>query len=145
MTDKRVKHGELNGGNETVTYRRWKSMKRRVKIRDDYQGVVICERWLKSYAAFKDDMGECPSKLHTLDRILNDKGYEPGNCRWATGKEQQNNKKNNRRLSLTNGVTVTVAQWCEMNGIPESARNPVYIRVRNGCSPEEAIAGIKRN
>jgi hypothetical protein len=119
-------------------------MKRRVKIRKDYQGIAICERWLQSYAAFREDMGECPSKLHTLDRIENHKGYEPGNCRWATGKEQQNNKNNNRRMTLKDGSSVTVAQWCEMNQIPPNARNPVYVRIRKGFTPEEAVEGIKR-
>lgn len=61
-------------------------------------------------------MGACPSDKHTLDRIENSKGYEPDNCRWATMKEQQNNRTNNRILEYA-GKHMTAAQWAEAIGI----------------------------
>jgi hypothetical protein len=81
------------------------------------RGIKVCERWRKSFANFTTDMGPRPSAKHSLDRYPDQNGdYEPGNCRWATVKEQQNNKRTNRLLSH-NGRTQTMAQWAEEIGI----------------------------
>lgn len=56
------------------------------------RGVTVCDRWKTSLAAFVEDMGPKPSPNMTLDRVNNSKGYEPGNCRWATAKEQSENR-----------------------------------------------------
>lgn len=58
------------------------------------QGVRVCERWRTSFANFIADMGPRPSLRHTIDRYPETDGdYEPGNCRWATHKEQANNQR----------------------------------------------------
>lgn len=57
------------------------------------RGVTVCDRWRHSFQAFYEDMGPRPSKQYTLDRINNDGNYEPGNCKWSTQKEQQNNRR----------------------------------------------------
>lgn len=56
------------------------------------RGITVCERWMK-FENFLADMGERPEGL-TLERIENDKGYEPGNCKWATWEEQASNRRN---------------------------------------------------
>lgn len=55
------------------------------------RGITICSKWRESFASFLADVGERPSKDLTLERILNDVGYEPGNTKWATRLEQAHN------------------------------------------------------
>lgn len=100
----------------------WRSMRNRClnpKSRgyENYggRGIKVCDRWLGSFDNFKNDMGERLSGM-TLERINNDGDYEPSNCRWATRKEQQNNKRNNILMTL-NGVTKNVMEWSEELGI----------------------------
>lgn len=82
-------------GMEGRTYRIWKAMRSRCKPgykqESDYysRGISVCPRW-DDYSLFLSDMGECPED-HSIDRIDNDKGYEPSNCRWATAATQRRN------------------------------------------------------
>lgn len=87
-------HGETNP--MTPECLAWNSMNSRCRNHPRYVGrIFICERW-KSYENFLADMGRRPSKKHSLDRIDNDGNYEPSNCRWATAKEQCQNRRRYR-------------------------------------------------
>jgi hypothetical protein len=109
---------------KTRLYRIWAAMKRRCYNPNcqafkyyGASGVTVCERWRGSFANFAADMGEVPEGTQ-IDRFPNQAGnYEPGNCRWATRKEQMNNQSGNR-LVTHEGETLTVQQWSDRTGIP---------------------------
>jgi hypothetical protein len=84
-------------------YRAWRSMRRRVsqgnkKMTSLYseRGITICPEW-SSFEQFAQDMGPIPHRGWTLDRVDNDRGYEPGNCRWADCQVQSQNRRQNQR------------------------------------------------
>ena len=92
-----------HGHSRTRTHVTWKSMKARCSNPKSVQwrwyggaGVTVCSRWADSFENFLADMGERPEGM-TLDRFPNNRGnYEPGNCRWATPKQQADNRKSVR-------------------------------------------------
>lgn len=100
-----LKHGAAIRGQQTTEYVSWNSMWARctypcVRSSERYfgRGITVCQRW-ESFENFLSDMGPKPTPKHTIDRFPNTDGnYEPGNCRWATAKEQAANKRPRRRL-----------------------------------------------
>jgi len=84
---------------------------------DNYggRGISVCGRWDK-YQNFISDMGNRPTLKHTLDRIDNDGNYEPSNCRWATRKEQQRNRRTNHIIEF-NGESKNITDWSNDLGI----------------------------
>jgi hypothetical protein len=72
------------------------------------RGIAVCRRWQR-FDDFLADMGECPSKLHSIDRIYTAGDYEPSNCRWATRLEQSRNKTSTRLIEL-NGNVLTLPE-----------------------------------
>ena len=97
----KYKHGHSLNGKLSPTYQSWAQMKYRCQDSNrprfknwGGRGIKVCERWQK-FENFLADMGERP-KGKTLDRINNDGDYEPGNCRWATWKEQAHNRRDQK-------------------------------------------------
>lgn len=84
----------------TKEYKAWINMKRRCTAKETYhaynryggRGIKVCDRWKNSFENFLSDMGLKPTQKHSLDRINPDGNYEPNNCRWATMKQQRNNR-----------------------------------------------------
>ena len=130
-----------HGGHGTLTYARWKSMMQRCHQTGatnykDYggKGITVCDRW-HDFAAFRADMGECPGKSFTLDRIENTTGYEPGNCQWATMAQQNRNRSHCVELTH-NGRTMILRDWATEIGIsPNALAQRLYL----GWSTERAL------
>lgn len=128
-----VNKARTHGESGTALYNIWNSM--RMRCRPQYwehqhyydRGITVCDRW-NSYAAFKEDMGDRPSRLLSLDRIDVNKGYAPDNCRWATSKEQAVNRQNTIYLEV-DGKRLTLAEVSGRLGISVGA---LKSRIGNG-------------
>jgi hypothetical protein len=101
------------------------------------RGITVCARWLSSLDSFIEDMGERPSKHHSIDRICVDGNYEPDNCRWATRVEQANNTSRSIFIEAR-GIKMTVAQWAHLLKVNHSTLNHRRLR---GWSDSEIIEG----
>ena len=95
--------------------------------------ITIAPRW-DSFAAFAEDMGERPEGT-SLDRIDNDQGYSPDNCRWATPKQQIVNRSFTRWITWE-GITMCVADWERRMGLRE---RKLRDRLRYGWTLERAM------
>lgn len=128
------------------TYRIWIGMQTRCspsargKSKRLYfdRGIRVCDAWL-NYETFLGDMGHAPDGL-SLDRIDGSRGYEPGNCRWATAIEQANNTSANRHLEH-DGRRMTVAQWAAIVGIRP---NTLEYRILRGWSVQRALTAPRQ-
>jgi hypothetical protein len=98
------------------------------------KGISVCERWL-DLNNFIADMGLRPEGK-TIDRIDNAKGYEPGNCRWATNKEQMQNTSNNVFIDF-NGKRKCAAQWALETGIQ---RQTILKRFHRGWPAHKVLS-----
>ena len=111
----------IHGYRNTTTYKSWTEMRGRCKNESNHayyryggRGIKVCNRW-SSFILFLKDMGECPPNM-SIDRIDNDGDYEPGNCRWATKKEQARNTSRNIIIEYK-GEKKCLASWAESCGI----------------------------
>lgn len=75
------------------------------------RGIEVCEAWQGSFEQFYSDIGPRPSPRHSIDRIDVNGNYEPGNVRWATPREQQQNKTTNVYVEL-NGQKLALREAC---------------------------------
>ena len=123
-------------------YNVWLSMMHRCYLQstDSYpryggRGIQVCERW-HSIENFLEDVGERPNNQYSIDRIDPNGNYEPNNCRWATKKQQQRNRRDTRMLTWQ-GKTQALADWGEELGIEYEA---LRRRFDKGWSTERALS-----
>lgn len=144
---KKAKAKTIHGLSKTRIKGVWLNMLNRCNNPNCYEyesyggrGITVCEEWrkLENFAKWayvngydeNAEHGEC-----TIDRIDNNKGYFPDNCRWITNKEQANNKRNNHFIEFK-GKRQTIAQWAEELGINKGTLSS---RILNGWSLEKAL------
>lgn len=100
------------------------------------RGISVCKEWENDVVAFyKWATANGYSDGLTIDRIDNDKGYSPSNCRWVTRKEQANNRRSNHTI-VFGGVSNNIRQWAKITGIKEAT---IRMRIERGWSPERAL------
>lgn len=146
-TNKRTKVGNKNavthGKSKTRLYRIWCGIISRCENPNDTgykdyggRGIQIFAGWRHDFLAFERWALESGyTDLLSIDRINVDGNYEPGNCRWATEKQQGNNKTSSRFLTF-GGERKTISQWAEITGI---SRNTIKNRINHGWSVELAL------
>lgn len=128
---------------DTPEWEVWSSMRRRCYDQNAIsypryggRGIAVCDSWNNSFKSFFDDMGERPSKDHSIERIDNNRGYDPDNCRWATRVEQSRNRRSNRILTF-NGESRCVMEWAEYLGVNNQA---LYRRLYKGWPVDRALS-----
>jgi hypothetical protein len=150
--DRSTTHGHAKDGRVSPEYRTWQDMLQRcLNPRDTGfngyggRGITVCDRWNPSdggsFENFLGDLGERPGKRYSLDRIDNDQGYEPDNCRWADPKTQARNT----RLTVFvtyKGQRMPRAQAVELSGLSTST---VLKRVRLGWPESEWFRPVRKS
>lgn len=128
-----------HGRSETKAWYAWSRLFQRCYNKGNHayptygaRGIKVCKRW-KKFENFYADMGEPPSGVHSIDRIDVNGHYTPSNCRWATQKEQANNRRSNTWLTAF-GRTQTIAQWSDELGIK---RATICQRIARGAATHE--------
>lgn len=148
-----TKHGETVGGVSRF-YSVWAGMLDRCRNKKNKRykvyggrGIIVCKRWY-DFSNFKNDMHDAYINHFNInngdtyiDRMNNDLSYTPENCRWATQRQQQNNRSNNCRLSLQSGETHTIAEWARIYGVSSSV---LYKRFALGWDAQRILTTIIR-
>jgi hypothetical protein len=105
------------------------------------RGITVCDRWMTSFENFIADMGLKPSQTHSIDRINNDVGYSPENCRWATDREQIANRRITKRYQF-NGNLLTINEISEIIGVKPGT---IKQRLVYGWPENKAFKNHSRN
>ena len=121
LSKKQHRHGLFG----TRIYTIWQQMKDRCynsnnKSYKDYggRGIIVCDEWKADAKNFSDwANANGYSDNLTLDRINVNGNYEPTNCRWATMKQQDRNRRNTIFITM-DGETKSLSEWCEIKGVP---------------------------
>jgi len=139
LLESNLKHGKYPKN----LYEKWHGIKSRCYNNKDSnfylyggRGIKVCDEWKNSYIAFRDwALTNGYQEGLTIDRIDNNGNYCPENCRWATIKEQANNRRDNKLITY-NSKTQTVSQWADELGLNYCVLNG---RLRKGWSIERAL------
>ena len=135
-------YNKTHGGKGTRLYEIWRQMRYRCEnphnqAYEKYggRGIAVCDEW-HDFAIFRKWALENGYKdTLSIDRIENDKGYCPDNCRWATSYIQMNNRRMCNVLEF-NSESLTLLQWAERTGIP---RSTLFNRLKRGWDIEKAL------
>ena len=142
---KKIKTRQRHGLWNHKHYRMWRNMVSRChkESHKDYanyggRGIEVYIEWRDTPSSFikyiKDNLSDCPEGF-SLDRIHNDKGYEPENIKWSSKMQQANNTRTNKTLSF-NGLTMSQAEWSRKTGIsPMTISN----RIKSNWSTEDVL------
>ncbi len=114
---------KTHGRSKTTEYNTWMGIKARCNNEQhpcyyNYggRGIKVCDRWMESFENFIEDVGKKPDAGSSLDRINNNEGYSKKNCRWASAKEQANNMRCNRLVTV-DGMTKSASEMADYFGI----------------------------
>lgn len=139
---KRHGHSYDAAGKRSSTYTSWQNMIARCTNSSnpafdhyDRHGIVVWDGW-RSFEQFLSDMGEAPAGT-TIERVDNEGNYEPGNCRWATRRDQANNRRTNVKFEYR-GSSYTLAELARATGRPKENLRARLIRP-GGWSVERAV------
>lgn len=137
-----INNATKHGYSKKTEHIAWEGMKRRCSNKNDRaykhygdRGITVCARWLNSFEAFLRDVGNRPSSKHSIDRIDNNGNYEPGNVKWSTQKEQNNNTRRNHIL-IFDGQRHTIPEWSEITGIKSAT---IHSRIIQRWSIEKTL------
>lgn len=135
--ERTTKHGMT----ETRMFKIWTGVRKRCtnpkcKSYHNYggRGITISPKW-DNFINFYNDMKEGYADDLSLDRIDHNGNYEPGNCRWATQKTQNRNRRNNHIVNCEN-ESKTLAEWSEISGVNYTV---IAYRIKNGWDTKKAI------
>ena len=134
----KITHGLSN----SQEYKIWEMMVQRTtnpghSSYDRYggRGITLCDEWRNSFEAFYAHIGNRPGPEYSVERVDNEKGYCPGNVKWATRVEQQNNKRNNRLITY-DGKTKTLSTISKERGFN---KHLIRTRILDGWTEEDAV------
>lgn len=134
------RHGHAVGYCRTKELTAWKGLLSRCRNENSPswplyggRGITVCVEWQHDFPSFYDHIGPAPSQSHSVDRIDNDRGYAPGNVRWATGSEQVRNS----RKVINSMAGCCVVDMATKHGIN---RGTLMTRLRTGMSLDDALA-----
>lgn len=135
-------HGYKHGESKTRLFRIWAHMRQRCMNQNDQRysdyggrGIIVSEEW-DDYLNFKKwAMNNGYNEKLTIDRINNDGNYEPSNCKWSTNKEQCNNRRSNRNITV-DGITKNEKEWGEFLGVESYI---IRVRIHRGMNEIEAV------